>query len=180
VLSGEFPAGTTVDLPDGRRPSGWQVAIRLGDGVRVDTVEVADPGAPHLWYVEVAEPTAVPAATSLMAFSDDRQADGRVLGAAEARAAGIGGAGQVAAVRWWPGTGLVHQVYVDARHRGRGVARTLVQVAYALQAVRGLPLVHGDGRRTELGEGWRQALPAALAAQLAPLSEVLPPMTPAG
>ena len=69
---------------------------------------------------------------------------------------------------------------MDTQHRGRGVARTLVQVAYALQAVRGLPPVHGDGRRTELGEGWRQALSAALAAQLAPLSEVLPPMTPAG
>jgi GNAT superfamily N-acetyltransferase len=179
VLSAEFPAGMTVDLPDVRRPARWQVAVRLdADGQRVHAVEVNEPDVPLLWYVEVPDPTADPAATSLVAFSDSRQREGRLLTAAEARDAGVTAAQQVAAVRWWPRTGLVHQLYVGAQHRGHGLARKVVQAAYALQACRGLPALYGDGRRTDLGEEWRRSLPDAIAGRMAPLSQVMPPMTP--
>jgi GNAT superfamily N-acetyltransferase len=179
VLSAEFPAGMTVDLPDVRRPARWQAAVQLGaDGQQVHAVEVNEPDVPLLWYVELPEPTEAPAATSLVAFSDSRQREGRLLTAAEARDAGVTAAQQVAAVRWWPGTGLVHQLYVGAQHRGHGLARKLVQAAYALQACRGLPALHGDGRRTDLGEVWRRSLPDAIADRMAPLSQVMPPMTP--
>jgi GNAT superfamily N-acetyltransferase len=179
VLSAEFPAGTTVDLPDTRRPARWQVAVRLdADGQRVHAVEVNEPDVPLLWYVEVPDPTADPAATSLVAFSDSRQREGRLLTADEARDAGVSAAQQVAAVRWWPTTGLVHQLYVGAQHRGHGLARKVVQAAYALQACRGLPELHGDGRRTDLGEQWRRSLPDAISDRMASLSQVMPPMTP--
>ncbi|GAB3348762.1 GNAT family N-acetyltransferase [Modestobacter lapidis] len=175
VLSMEFPPSTVVDLPGGRRPSGWQVAVRTDvAGGRVHAVAVALPEAPLLWYVELPEPG--DAATTLVAFSDTRYAEGTVLDADTATVAGVTGSQQVAALRWWPGTGLVHQVYVAAGHRRRGVGRKLGQAAFGIQAARRLPALHGDGRRTDLGEQWRAGLPDVVASRMAARSEVMPPM----
>ena len=181
VLSSAFPPGTVVGLPDRWWPSGWQVAVEaeVASG-RVHLVQVALPDAPQLWYVEVAEPGAAPAATTLVAFSDARYGDGRVLSRGEARADRVSGASQVAALRWWPGTGLVHQIYVRPSYRRRGVAGKLAHAAFGVQAVRGLPSLHGDGRRTDLGELWRNGLPEHVARLMAPRSMHLPPMTPGG
>jgi GNAT superfamily N-acetyltransferase len=179
VMSAEFPAHTVVHLPGGRRPTEWKLAVQADvDGSRVHRVEVVLPGAPLLWYVELPEPTARPAATTVVAFSDTRFSDGTVLDAARARSEGVDGARQVGALRWWPGTGLVHQIYVTPDHRRRGVGNKLIRAVFGVQAARGLPPLHGDGRRTELGEEWRNGLPAAVAARMAPLSEVMPAMTP--
>jgi GNAT superfamily N-acetyltransferase len=82
----------------------------------------------------------------------------------------------VGALRWWPGSGLVHQIYVRPDHRRRGVAHKLVRAAFGLQAARGLPALHGDGRRTELGERWREALPETVAVRMAAWSQRLPTM----
>jgi len=177
VFSADFPAHTMVDLPDSRRPAGWQVAVTTEDG-RPAHVAVALPDAPPLWYVELPEPAAEPPATTLVAFSDLRRPEGEILAESEARAAGVSGNDQVAAVRWWPSLGLVHQVYVQPRFRRRGVAGKLVQAAGGIQAARGLPALHGDGRRTDLGEQWRAGLPGYLATRLAPRTHALPPMTP--
>jgi GNAT superfamily N-acetyltransferase len=178
VLSDAFPAGSLVDLPEPRRPRGWRVAVRTA-GPAVRSVEVALPDAPLLWYVELAEPDAQPAATTLIAFSDRRCPDGAFLTAEQANAAGVTGGSQVAAIRWWPPTGLVHQLYVASRHRRRGVAGKLVQAAFGVQAARGLPRLHGDGRRTDLGEQFRNGLPEYASWRLAPWSQRLPPMDPA-
>jgi GNAT superfamily N-acetyltransferase len=180
VLSRDFPAGALVDLPGDRRPAGWQLAVSVDAGGRIGAVEVNLPQAPLLWYVELPEPDADPAATVLLAFSDGGHADGRLLTEVEARAARIGGDHQVAAVRWWPASGLVHQLYVAPAHRRRGVAGKLVQAAFGIQRARGLPDLHGDGRRTDLGETFSRALPDYAAWRLAPWSQRLPPMTPAG
>lgn len=181
VLSADFPEDTVVDLPGDRRPPGWVIAARSdADGTRVRSVEVNLPGAPLLWYVELPDPAADPAATTLVAFSDARRADGAVLTAEEGRAAGVGSGEQVAAVRWWPGSGLVHQLYVGPSHRRRGVARTLVHAAGGVQAARGLPPLRGDGRRTDLGEQWLAGTAGYLAARAAPRTHRMPPMTPVG
>jgi len=180
VLSRDFPAGALVDLPGHRRPAGWQLAVSVDAGGRIGAVEVNLPQAPLLWYVELPEPDADPAATVLLAFSDSRYAEGRLLTEDEARAARIGADHQVAAVRWWPASGLVHQLYVAPAHRRRGVAGKLVQAAFGIQRARGLPDLHGDGRRTDLGETFRRALPDYAAWRLDPWSQRLPPMTPAG
>jgi GNAT superfamily N-acetyltransferase len=180
VLSADFPPHTVVDLPGGRRPTDWRIAVRADvGGGRVHRVETTSAG-PRLWYVELTEPRTAgqPAATTLVAFSDARFADGDVLGAEQAQRARVDGTRQVAALRWWPGTGLVHQLYVAAEHRRRGVAGKLVRVAFGVQAARGLPALRGDGRRTELGEEWRRGLPDVVSARMAPLSELMPPMTP--
>jgi GNAT superfamily N-acetyltransferase len=178
VVSGDFPPGTVVDLPGGRRPPGWRLAV-VSDDRRPVAVDVALPGAPLLWYVELPEPAGAPAATTLVAFSDARYADGRLLDADDARAVGIAADGQVGALRWWPGTGLVHQVYVSPDHRRRGVAHKLVRAAFGLQAARALPPLHGDGRRTDLGEQWRRSLPEVVATRMAAWSQRLPAMDPA-
>jgi hypothetical protein len=180
VRSTDFPAGTVVDLPGGRRPTGWLMAVRADvDGGRVHAVDVAMPDAPLCWYVELPEPEADPPAITLIAFSDTRFSEGTVLDAAQAEAAGVTAAHQVAAFRWWPTSGLVHQIYVGAAHRRRGLAVKLGQVAFGMQVARGLPHLHDDGRRTDLGEAWRQALPAFMTATMADRTEWLPPMTPA-
>jgi GNAT superfamily N-acetyltransferase len=179
VLSADFPPHTLVDLPVARRPTNWAVAVLADvDGTRVYRVEIALPRAPLLWYVEVPDPTVRPAANTLIAFSDARFAEGTVVSADHARRLGVDGARQVAALRWWPGTGLVHQIYVAPERRRRGVGGKLVRAAFGIQAARGLPSLHGDGRRTELGEAWRTGLHPATAARMAPLTEVMPPMTP--
>ncbi|WP_139228763.1 hypothetical protein [Blastococcus tunisiensis] len=148
-------------------------------GGRVHAVEVAMPAAPHCWYVELPEPDATPPAATLVAFSDLRFPEGTVLDAGQAEAAGVSAAHQVAAFRWWPGSGLVHQIYVGAEHRRRGLAVKLGLVTFGMQVARGLPHLHDDGRRTDLGETWRQALPEFMSATMAERSEWLPPMTPA-
>lgn len=179
VMSTDFPPHAVVDLPGGRRPSGWRIAVLADvDGPRVHRVEVALPGAPLLWYVELPEPTERPAVTTLVAFSDVRFIDGTVVDGDRARRAGVDGRRQVGALRWWPATGLVHQIYVAPERRRRGVGNKLVEAAFGIQAARGLPPLHGDGRRTELGEVWRNGLLPAVAARMAPLSEVMPAMTP--
>jgi GNAT superfamily N-acetyltransferase len=179
VLGEQFPAGTVVDQPPGGRPGGWLMAVRAdASGSRVHGVEVALPDVPLLWYVELAEPAASPPATTLLAFSDARFPEGTVLTAAEARAAGVGGEQQVAALRWWTGSGLAHQVYVSPRHRRRGLALKLATAAFGIQRVRGLPPLHGDGRRTDDGEAWTGGLPAHAASRVASRTHALPSMTP--
>jgi GNAT superfamily N-acetyltransferase len=179
VISGEFPAQTVVDLPSGRRPAHWQLAVRADvSGGGVHRVEVAAPEAPLLWYVELPEPVASPPATTLLAFSDPRHPEGTVLTAEQARECGVTGAEQVAALRWWTQSGLVHQIYVAPAHRRRGVGGKLAQAAFGVQKARGLAPLHGDGRRTDDGEQWRQRLPGHVAQRMARLTQRLPSMTP--
>lgn len=177
VVSGDFPAGSVVDLPDAARPSGWRVAVR-SQGQRVRGVVVHAPDAPPIWFVDLPEPEADPAARTLIAFSDSRFADGVLLDADEARVHGIAGDHQVAALRWWTDTGLVHQIYVGPAFRRRGVGSKVVQVAFGLQAAAGGPPLYGDGRRTDMGEDWRRRLPEEIAVRMAPRTHRMAPMTP--
>jgi GNAT superfamily N-acetyltransferase len=179
VFTTEFPAGTTVDLPDDRRPAGWRVAVEAdADGARVHRAEVALPAVPLLWYVEIPEPQARPPATTLVAFSDHRYADGTVLPGDRARAAGVRNAEQVAALRWWPGTGRVHQVYVSPEHRRKGLAGKVLHAAFGIQRARGLPDLHGDGQRTDLGELFVGGLPEYAAGRWRARTHRLPSMDP--
>ncbi len=179
VDTAEYPFGSEVEQPDDRRPPHWTLSVTHDeDGGRVHTVLVNQPGVPLLWFVELDEPDADPAAATLLAFSDTRHAHGAVLTAAEAEAAGVRGDQQVAAVRWWTGSGLVHQLYVAPQHRRKGVATALVTAAFGVQAAHGRPLLHGDGRRTDDGEAWRAGLPAGQQHWFEPWSQRLPAMTP--
>ena len=106
------------------------MAVRADvEGGRVHAIDVAMPAAPLCWYVELPEPQAGPPAVTLIAFSDTRFAEGTLLQARQAEEAGVTGSHQVAAFRWWRSSGLVHQIYVAAAHRRRGLAVKLGMVA---------------------------------------------------
>ncbi|SDP69591.1 Acetyltransferase (GNAT) family protein [Klenkia soli] len=182
VASAVHPWASRVEQPDDRRPPGWTLSVLHDeDGGRVHRVLVNQPEAPLLWFVEVAEPAADPPASTLLAFSDDRFEHGTVLTELAAREAGVLGEQQVAAVRWWTGTGLVHQLYVAPAHRRRGVGTALVTAAFGVQAAYGRDaMLHGDGRRTADGEAWRAGLTPRQQHWFAPWTQELPPMTPGG
>jgi GNAT superfamily N-acetyltransferase len=178
VDSAAYPFASDVEQPDDRRPPGWTLSVTYEDGGPVHTVLVNQPGVPLLWFVELEEPTADPPAATLLAFSDARCAHGAVLSAADAEATGVRGDQQVAAVRWWTGTGLVHQLYVAPQHRRKGIATALVTAAFGVQAAHDRPLLHGDGRRTDDGEAWRAGLDPGRQHWFEPWSQRLNPMTP--
>jgi hypothetical protein len=54
--------------------------------------------------------------------------------------------------------GLTHQIHVAPQHRRRGIAGKPAQAAFAVQHARGLPDLHADGSRTDLGERFAQGL----------------------
>ena len=177
VVSDAFPAGSVVDQPDAGRPPGWMVSATVRSGC-VRGLDLARSGLPLLWFVEVAEPAQPEPAATLIAFSDPRFPGGSVLDPEEAQHAGVDGDAQVGALRWWTATGVVHQLYVAPQHRRRGIGAALGVGAFALQAVRGGPDLHGNGRRTEMGEVWRERLHPAVRHYFAPWTERAAPMTP--
>jgi GNAT superfamily N-acetyltransferase len=181
VVSDRFPDGTFVDV-EGDGPltpvtAGWSCAAALEDG-RVNQLLVA-PGvaraAARLWFVEIPESHARPPAVNLMAFTGHGQPRGRLLDAAALT--GVGGSPQqLGAVRWYPATGEVSQIYVQPEHRRQGVASALLHAAGVLSVARGWARLWGDGQRTELGEQFRNA--SYWRHRGADLTHTAPPMTP--
>ncbi|WP_188779581.1 GNAT family N-acetyltransferase [Marmoricola endophyticus] len=179
---GPTPADQVVELPVDRAAErvadSPRVVVTYDDGAIV-AVEVHGGSrttydAP--WFVEVPEPAASPPASTVMVFS------GHDVPAWSLRAGGghgdppVTGTDQLAAVRWYPRSGEVDQIYVAPQARRRGLASTLLAVAAALNEARGLPRFWGDGQRTDLGEAWRDASPWSHRA--AARTHTAPPMTP--
>jgi GNAT superfamily N-acetyltransferase len=88
----------------------------------------------------------------------------------------IGKSDQLGAVRWYPATGEVDQIYVHPDFRRRRLGSGLVAAAAALSYARGWPRLWSDGQRTELGERFRNASPWRQ--RTAQLTHVVRPMTP--
>lgn len=131
---------------------------------------------PPLWFAEIDEPDGTPPASSLVAFSGHDVAPGRLLSRAAVRDVEVTSSDQVGAVRWYPATGEVDQVYVAPTWRRRGVGTSLLLAGGILNAARGLPRWWGDGQRTAEGERWRASAPWGHRG--AELTHLSPPMTP--
>lgn len=133
------------------------------------------PDAPHLWFVEIADPRATPIpSTHLVAFATDHLPNGTVISKYAFATLGVHSNTQAGAVNWHT-NGLVRQVYVTPSMRRQFVGTALLRAADAWHQARGVPgRVHGDGRRTELGE----ALVATTVhpQRYKPLSETMPAM----
>lgn len=181
VDSGRHPDGTRVQLPaaEAQREVGDNAVCTAGHGdeQRVTALRVAGQAAPHappLWFVEVRESSGAPPAVSLVAFTGHDVPAGSVrddLGGTSAT-----NADQVGAVRWYPATGEVDQIYVQPQWRRHRIGNVLLVCAATLSYARGWPRFWGDGQRTRLGEQFRNASPwRGLAADLTHES---PPMTP--
>jgi GNAT superfamily N-acetyltransferase len=176
-LDGPFGDGETVkepaNLADYRML--WS-AVPLGSGrLRVHLAPFAAPEAPATWFVNVDEPRASPRATNLVAFASDHFAPGTVINGYTFATLGISSDDQIGALRWYPETGIVHQVFVGEKWRRQQVGTLLIYAASAFHQARGWAgRLHSDGRRTDLGQFFVAGLRHP--ERIAPLSETMPPM----
>jgi GNAT superfamily N-acetyltransferase len=183
VWSGRRPDGARIELPveDAEREiEGNAVCTAVfDDDGRVRELRVGRRGAPKappLWFVEVRESTGTPPAVNLVAFTGHGVQPGTLrddLGGTAATSAD-----QVGALRWYPATGEVDQVYVQPQWRRHTVGGALIAAGAALCAGRDWARLWGDGQRTSVGEDWRNA--SSWAHRTADLTHVAPPMTPGG
>lgn len=148
----------------------------VGEVTRLEVTPRGGPKAPPLWFAELPDADAAPPAVVLIAFSGHDVPAGSLLAGAPLEAAGVVSSDQLGAVRWYPATGEVDQIYVAPNWRRRSIGSALIAAGATLSVARGWPRLWGDGQRTALGDRWRSASPWAHRA--APLTHLAPPMTP--
>lgn len=185
AIAGDLhPDRAIVDIGDGTagdraEASGRRLyRARYQDGWMTQVTVESDlaPAAPTLWYLEVGEPDAEPAAMTLVAFATDHFADGTVMAAAKLSEMGLGAEDRAGVLRWWVETGQVHQIYVAARARRQGVGTKLALACAAYCRGPGWPSLWGNGQVTDLGEAWIDQ--AVWRGRVEGQSERMPPMTP--
>ncbi|MEH3033998.1 MAG: GNAT family N-acetyltransferase [Aeromicrobium erythreum] len=184
VVGDTHPDGTVLELPEpeaAARLAGEQVLASVeldgaGLAVRLDLLPALLERTGPLWFVHVPEPDADPAATNLVAFTGGKVPAGSVLQGSIPADAGARSADQLGAIRWWPGTGEVDQVYVAPARRRSGLSTALMAAAGTLATAGGSVPLWGDGQRTALGERMKQASPWSH--RFAELEHLAPPMTP--
>jgi GNAT superfamily N-acetyltransferase len=184
VWSSRHPDGSRLELPvaAAEREIGDEAVCiaRYDEERRVVALEVGArgaPKAPDLWFAEVAETTGRPPAVSLMAFGGHGVPAGRLVDPPGLADLPVVSSDQLGAVRWYPATGEVDQIYVQPQQRRRSLGGALIGAAAALSYARDWPRLWSDGQRTALGEQFRNGSPWR--ARTADLTHLAPPMTPA-
>jgi GNAT superfamily N-acetyltransferase len=181
VTGGRHPDGARLELPVDRAEQEIGAdaicTATYDDEGRVGRLQVgarSAPKAPPLWFVEVRESTGAPPAVNLVAFTGHGVPPGSLRDDTGGTSATT--TDQVGAVRWYPATGEVDQIYVQPAWRRRTVGNALIGAAAALSYARDWPRLWGDGQRTRLGEQFRNA--AEWRHRTADLTHLAPPMTP--
>lgn len=151
-------------------------AIQDGIVTKVAVTPRGAPKAPELWFMEVPESDAKPPAVCLIAFSGHGVAAGSLIDGYAPDPPPVRSEDQLGAVRWYPATGEVDQIYVSPTWRRHSIASALIAASATLAVARGWPRLWGDGQRTALGDKWRAASPWAHRA--AELTHLAAPMTP--
>ncbi|HEV7206898.1 MAG TPA: hypothetical protein VGN18_20015 [Jatrophihabitans sp.] len=183
VESGRYPDGTRIEL------TASEAAAAVGDDAicvvdldgadrvrRIDLSPQVTPRAPDVWFVEFRESAARPPAVNLIAFTGHGPARGAVLDPVDVAELEVVRSDQLGAVRWYPKTGEIDQVYVQPQWRRRHVAAALLVAGGSVSVARRWPRFWGDGQRTRLGEELRNG--RNWAHRAAELTHVAPPMTP--
>ena len=183
VQSARHPAGSRVELlvAAARREVGTDAACiaEYGDDGRVARLVLGPRAAADgtgAWFAEIPETASSPPATNLVAFAGFGVRPGVLLDEAALADRPARTEDQLGAVRWYPATGEVDQVYVQPAWRRRHVGSALIAAAAALSYARDWPRLWADGQRTELGERFRGASPWR--GRTADLTHLAPPMTP--
>lgn len=183
VWSQDRPDGARIELPEdeARGVVGLNAVCvaHYDTDAAVRSLEVTARGAPKappLWFAELPEPDATPPAAVLVTFSGHGVDAGAIVDRVALREVDVKSADQLGAVRWYPATGEVDQIYVSPDHRRRSIGSALIAASSALTLARGCPRLWGDGQRTALGDRWRNASPWSHRA--AELTNLAPPMTP--
>jgi GNAT superfamily N-acetyltransferase len=183
VQSTRYPDGTRVELAPVMASTQIGEAavcvITFGEGGRVVGLHVQPwfaPKAPPLWFAELRESTATPPAVSLVAFTGTGAPVNALIDEADLRNLPVRSSDQLGALRWYPASGEVDQVYVQPAWRRRSIASALLAAAASLSVARDWPRFWGDGQRTELGEDLRNG--RSWRGRAADLTHTAPPMTP--
>lgn len=184
LASADGQDGLRVVLPEAeaaRRVGDDALAIaRLGPVGEVTALEVSAtvaPRAPDLWFAEVPDGESTPRALVLVAFTGLGVEPGTVLDvAAQRQVEGLASSDQLGAIRWYPDTGEIDQVYVAPDWRRRSIAAALMGACATYNLAVGQPMGWADGQRTALGEKWRNGF--AWGHRAADLTNLAPPMTP--
>jgi GNAT superfamily N-acetyltransferase len=183
VQSTRYPDGCRVELsPDMARVQIGDAAvcvITYGDARRVVGIQVMPwfaPKAPPMWFAELRESAARPPAVSLLAFTGAGQPENTLVDQSDLRNVRVVSSDQLAALRWYPATGELDQIYVQPPWRRRNIASAMLAAAASLSVSRDWPRFWSDGQRTAEGEELRNA--RSWRHRAADLTHLAPPMTP--
>jgi Acetyltransferase (GNAT) family. len=156
--------------------TGAVCVARYDEHERVCGLDLSTRTVPPLWFGELRESAAQPPAVNLITFTGHGVLPGALHDDAALRDLPVASGDQLGAVRWYPATGELDQIYVQPDRRRRGLATALIAAAATLSYARDWPRLWSDGQRTELGERLRNSGPWWHRA--ADLTHVAPPMTP--
>lgn len=131
----------------------WRAELDASDRLRLTVNPLSVPDATPLWFVKLPDDNAVPPRMTLVGFATAHLTPGSVISDPEFFHLPIRSDEQVGAVRWWPETATVDQVYIAKKWRGLDQGRLLVYAASAFHQHHGWPgRLHLDGNRTRAGE----------------------------
>lgn len=183
VESARYPDGVRVELEAGtaREQVGEDAVcvVTFDDSHRVVGLQVLAhyvPKAPPIWFAELRQSAARPPAVNLLAFTGHDQPAGTLVEESDLSNLPVRSSDQLAALRWYPASGEVDQIYVQPAWRRRGLASAMIAAGATLSVARDWPRLWGDGQRTQLGEELRNA--SSWRHRAADLTHVVPPMTP--
>lgn len=170
------------DPPDAyREPNGAPTPAVLAEVVedKVRSVVVRwNERTAKLWWVEVPETAADPPALNIVGYDAPALAPGTVIDDAAFTSLPVRASEQVAAYRWWPSTGEVHQMYVAPEGRRQGVGIAIGTFAWVYAWLRGWPAQFTGGYRTDLGEALIEATEPWWSGRAGDRTHISPPMTP--
>lgn len=177
--------GVRVDLPQDEAMAvigdDAQAVVRYGtDGtaVTVRVMPAVAPKAPLLWFADLPEPAAQPPAMNLVAFTGQDVPEGTLKNREALQEVGVASDDQLGALRWYPATGEIDQIYVNPKHRRRTIASALLMAGGTLHVARGgTRRMWADGQRTADGDRLRNGR-AEWAHRADDLTHLAPPMTP--
>lgn len=180
VESELHPDGACVDLracsATDAATDGWRSAAVVEDGA-VTRLELGERrSVSGLWFVEYRESAAHPPAVNLMAFAGHGRPAGELLDRADLSNVAVRREDQLGALRWYPASGEVDQIYVAPSSRRGGIGSALIYAAAVLSVARGWSRLWADGQRTALGEAFCTA--SEFGDRVAGLTHLAPPMTP--
>ena len=178
------PDRTRISLPEveARDAVGGDMtcAVHFDERNQPQLIEIMPrlaPKAPALWFAELAEPDASPPAGNLLAFVGHGVEKGRLLDRDALRRVPVQTVDQLGAVRWYPGTGEIDQLYVAPHARRQNVATAMLVAVSTLEAARDGRSMWGDGQRTADGDRLLKAHPT-WSHRAGELTHLMPPMTP--
>jgi hypothetical protein len=178
----EHGDGVRLELPESEATAALDPQVmcvaRYVDGEVSELSVSADvaPKAPPLWFADLPEPTATPPTATIIAFTGHGIAAGTLIDRSGLRELGITSEDQLGALRWYPNTGEIDQIYVAPAWRRRNIATATLVAAGTLSVARHGSRLWADGQRTAMGERLRNA--DTWTHRAADLTHIHPPMTP--